>query len=416
MNTETVLNPTADVSGQKPTGRPGKYATRKPIIGVYILIIIVVMGVWYAFNHREKVVTSSKDDTAQTKYSDPYETARELADGFGRGVMPEAEAHMEPEGNSGPPPSPKEEIAFGEPTYVTEFKKRRVEKFLEAIDAPSTNMALTGLVPGLPGTDKAATGADGMRQLINQFQQRANGFGISEGGDALPGANLDQNMQYQKEAFLKNPLDADFVDSNVTLPAAARNVVSATQIIPAITVFEVNSDLPGKFRVQVSENVRDYRTGNHILIPQGTNIMFDYSSRVAFGQNRVAVKAERLIFPNGEHRLLGDSGFVGVDQKGTSGVKDKVNRHLLEIFGAGLILAVTSAGFESATNDDFRFKDDFGDEFTESTANIFGRIAEKFTEKSLNRQPTLEIRAGTRVNVYVTQDMIFNQPYQQDRG
>ena len=145
-------------------------------------------------------------------------------------------------------------------------------------------------------------------------------------------------------------------------------------------------------------------------------MLFDYSSRVAFGQNRVAVKAERLVFPNGEHRELGDSGFVGVDQKGSSGVKDKVNHHFLRIFGSALVLAVVTAGLESATDDDNFLDDDFGDEFSESTAEVMARVVEQMTARNLNIQPTLRIRPGKRVNIFVTQDMLFDRPYRHYRG
>jgi len=74
----------------------------------------------------------------------------------------------------------------------------------------------------------------------------------------------------------------------------------AGNLIPAALVTGLNSDLPGQVIGQVTENVFDTVTGNHLLIPQGSRLMGRYDSVIAFGQSRALVVWTRLILPNGD--------------------------------------------------------------------------------------------------------------------
>ena len=55
-------------------------------------------------------------------------------------------------------------------------------------------------------------------------------------------------------------------------------MIRAGFVIPAIMISGINSDLPGQVMAQVSQNVYDTATGNHLLIPQGTRLIGAYSS------------------------------------------------------------------------------------------------------------------------------------------
>jgi hypothetical protein len=58
--------------------------------------------------------------------------------------------------------------------------------------------------------------------------------------------------------------------------------------------------LPGlAITAQVTENVYDSPTGHILLIPQGTRIIGQYYNNVGFGQSRVLLVWNQLIFPNG---------------------------------------------------------------------------------------------------------------------
>lgn len=103
------------------------------------------------------------------------------------------------------------------------------------------------------------------------------------------------------------PFDAK-ADTETTNPHALALppscAVTAGSIIPARLITGLNSDLPGATIAQVTENVFDTVTGEHLLVPQGTRLLGKYDSVVAFGQKRALVVWSRLILPNGNSIVI----------------------------------------------------------------------------------------------------------------
>jgi type IV secretory pathway VirB10-like protein len=76
-------------------------------------------------------------------------------------------------------------------------------------------------------------------------------------------------------------------------------------VVPATLISGINSDLPGQIMAQVAQNVYDTPTGKHLLIPQGSRLVGTYSSDVAYGQARVLVAWQRIVFPDGKAMDIG---------------------------------------------------------------------------------------------------------------
>ena len=93
--------------------------------------------------------------------------------------------------------------------------------------------------------------------------------------------------------------------------------VMAGTVIPAALVTGINSDLPGQAIATVTEAVYDSATGRHLLIPQGSRLLGQYDSQVAFGQRRVLLVWTRLVLPDASSitldRLPGE-GLETLDQ------------------------------------------------------------------------------------------------------
>ena len=111
--------------------------------------------------------------------------------------------------------------------------------------------------------------------------------------------------------------------ANVTLhPPASPYTVMTGSVIPAVMVSGINSDLPGPLVAQVSENVFDSATGKSLLIPQGSRLVGVYRNASNYGQQRVQVAFQRLIFPDTSSMDLpqmpgGDQGgYAGCDGSG----------------------------------------------------------------------------------------------------
>jgi type IV secretion system protein VirB10 len=179
-------------------------------------------------------------------------------------------------------------------------------------------------------------------------------------------------------------------------------------VIPAVLISGVNSDLPGQIIGQVSQNVYDTPTGNHLLIPLGSRLVGSYDANVAFGQARVMVAWQRIVFPDG--RALDIGAMPGADSAGYSGFKDKVNNHYFRIFGTALLASFITAGI-SYSQDNYDDERGMRATMSESIGQELGQATAQLISKNINISPTLEIRPGYRFNVMVVNDLTFSRPY-----
>jgi len=180
--------------------------------------------------------------------------------------------------------------------------------------------------------------------------------------------------------------------------------VMAGNIIPASLVTGLNSALPGQVIGQVTENVFDTVTGQHLLIPQGSRLIGRYDSVIAFGQSRALVVWTRLILPNGDSIQL--DNLPGSDSQGFAGLKDKVDRHTWQFIKGAALSSLLSVGSELASDDTDRLTRALQNA-GQDTANIAGQ---RIIDRNLNVQPTLKVRQGWRFNVIVSRDLIL-KPY-----
>jgi type IV secretion system protein TrbI len=224
------------------------------------------------------------------------------------------------------------------------------------------------------------------------------------------GTNPDANRQKDKNAFLNAPVANDGYLGNAPQKPISPTEIKRGNVIPAVMITGVNSDLPGRMIAQVSEHVYDTVTGKRLLVPQGTRLFGRYDSSVTSGQSRVLVVWTDLIFPNG--LTLNLSGMPGSDQAGYAGFKDKVDNHWGRIFGAAVFTSALSTGVRYASGSNGRQLQggvNVGDAAQEEFAREFGRVATRVIDKSLDIQPTIKIRPGYRFNVIVEKDIVLPQ-------
>lgn len=198
------------------------------------------------------------------------------------------------------------------------------------------------------------------------------------------------------------------LDSTMQTPVTYQ--VSTGSVIPATLITGVNSDIPGQLIAQVSRNIFDTATGNYLLIPQGTRLIGSYSSEINYGQERVMVAWQRLIFPDG--KLFDIGNMTGVDQSGYSGLSDQVNNHYWKIFSSAFLLSAITAGIsysQDRNNNNDRIT--ASSAMSESMGQQLGQTTAKMLDKNINIAPTLEIRPGFRLNVVVTKDLKFTKAY-----
>ncbi len=140
-----------------------------------------------------------------------------------------------------------------------------------------------------------------------------------------------------------------------------------------------------------------------VLIPQGARVLGGSSSVQGWGDSRLAVSFHRLLMPDGHTYSL--DLFKGLDQVGETGVRDAVNRHYAQVFGASIAIGALSGLAQYNTRSGAVGVTDFGDEFRQSAGASIAGSATRILDRYLNVLPTLTIREGHRIKVYLTNDM-----------
>jgi type IV secretion system protein VirB10 len=234
-----------------------------------------------------------------------------------------------------------------------------------------------------------------------------------------PGAEdpvTSQNLQQEKRDFMRTAALAagDEVLEHRVRPALSPYEVKAGSFLPAVLITQANSDLPGQLIAQVRENVFDSTTGAHLLIPQGTRAIGVYDSLVAFGQERVLVAWQRLLFPDGSSLNLGS--MPGTDSAGAAGFHDRVGRDYLRIFGSAILLSAISAGVQVSqgtfsSGNQVTDTRDVREILAAALGQNLGELGTEMARRNLNVQPTLEIRPGYRFHIAVVKDLVLPGPY-----
>lgn len=182
-------------------------------------------------------------------------------------------------------------------------------------------------------------------------------------------------------------------------------------VIPAILISGINSELPGQIMAQVSQDVYDTPRGKWKLIPQGARLVGAYSSDVAYGQARVLVAWQRIVFPDGKAMDIG--AMPGADSAGYAGFNDNVNNHYWRTFSSAFLMSAVTAGIATSQPENSGYgRPSFGSAMSEAVGQQLGQVTAQLIAKNLNIAPTLEIRPGYRFNVIVTKDMTFAKSYQ----
>ena len=218
-----------------------------------------------------------------------------------------------------------------------------------------------------------------------QTQQVDNNVLLAK-GEAKPVQDYDGNRQESKKNFLMNEQAQRFYQTNFLVEQLSEFELKAGDFIPATLQTGINSDLPSKVIVAVvSENVRDTISGKHILIPQGTRVIGTYDSSVTFGQERLLVVWQRLIFPDG--KSIGLDNMQGVDLSGKAGITGEIDNH----FGTLLKGVVLSSIMGSAAAIVTDRKNDWRGAAAEGAGEQIVTIGARLVDRALSRQPTINI-------------------------
>jgi type IV secretory pathway VirB10-like protein len=140
---------------------------------------------------------------------------------------------------------------------------------------------------------------------------------------------------------------------------------------------------------------------NHVLIPAGSHVLGDVHPVESGGQQRLAVTFHRLIMPDGFSVNLDE--FHGLDQVGETGLRDQVNHHYLQMFGASIAIGLIAGLAQSNTQ--YGITTSASDAYRQGVATSLSQSSMHILDRFLNILPTFTIREGLRIKVYLQQDL-----------
>jgi type IV secretory pathway VirB10-like protein len=259
--------------------------------------------------------------------------------------------------------------------------------------------------------------ADAEKVMV--FKARfASNLVSSDAGVSRPSAessDLSENIPARSSSLPPTPP----TQAATTAPAATGNkrapevninsahgqpyVVFEGTSIDTVLVNRLDGEFAGPLKVMVTNPVYS-QDRQHLLIPEGTFILGDVQKVAGLGQKRLAVTFHRMLMPDGYSVDLDQ--FHGLDQAGSTGLKDKVDNHYVEIFGASIALGIISGAAE-ATNLNEGYNENGTEAYKAGIASSLSQSSANVLDRFINIPPTITIREGHRIKVYITQDMLL---------
>jgi type IV secretion system protein VirB10 len=164
-------------------------------------------------------------------------------------------------------------------------------------------------------------------------------------------------------------------------------------LIPAVMETAFNSNRPGLARAIVSRDIRGF-DGRRVLIPRGSRLVGEYRADAQPGQRRALVNWFRLIRPDGVTIAIGSPS---TDTLGRGGIRANVNTHFFQRFAGALLRSTVDLGLTLAAG----------------AANAplvvlpggAGGVTQGLQPAEI--PPTLTVRPGTSISVFVARDLDF---------
>jgi len=165
-------------------------------------------------------------------------------------------------------------------------------------------------------------------------------------------------------------------------------------VMPAVLETALDSTRSGSARAIVQQDVFGF-DGSRVLIPRGSRLYGEYKGDLQPGQNRALVTWTRLMRPDGVTIALQSDAS---DQLGRAGIKGKVDSKFFQRFGGALLQSVLDIGVGIATRE---AGDGVFVALPGSTQNVTRVDQSQVT-------PTLKVKHGTSISVYVARDLDFS--------
>jgi type IV secretion system protein TrbI len=262
---------------------------------------------------------------------------------------------------------------------------------------PSATAPEPEATPGTTNRVPVGPDAPQVAQLLKEMQAKED-FLAPRAASPSPAGNDSAEKPNDRKEDARNP--AAVSAGSASAAAGKTYLLFEGTILETVLINRLDGGFAGPVECLLSTDVYS-NDRQHLLIPAGSKLLGETKKVDALGQTRLAVVFHRLLMPDGFSVSLDQ--FKGLNQIGDTGLRDQVNNHYLRIFGVslavgalGAVAEAGSAGSLSASSSDLVRQG-----FAASTAQSSAQILDKF----LNIMPTVTIREGHRVKVYLSGDL-----------
>ena len=169
------------------------------------------------------------------------------------------------------------------------------------------------------------------------------------------------------------------------------------RFLEAVLVTQLSGEFPGPVLAMVSAPLYS-ADRQRVLIPRGARVVGTAQAVQGRDQTRLAVAFHRLLLPDGSWV---DLEFTGLNQVGESALRDRVNRRYLSTFAAAGAVGALS-GLTLAGGSPYGLRAGVG--------QGLGGSATSMLDRYLNRLPEISIRAGHRLRIWFTSDVLVPTP------
>src|SRR5215472_3717865 len=253
--------------------------------------------------------------------------------------------------------------------------------------------------PTNPPTTNLPNGGAGAAQLAQLLKEMQPIVPPQAPASAL-GSTQSDSAETNNERKEESRSPAAAQSGSLTAAAGKTYVLFEGTVLETVLINRLEGQFSGPIECLLTTDVYSHDR-QHLLIPSGTKVLGETKRVDTFAQNRLAVVFHRIVMPDGYSVSL--DKFEGLNQIGDIGLRDQVNNHYARIFGASLAIgalgAVAQAGTGSAltaSGTDI-MRQGLGQSMAQSSAHILDRF--------LNVLPTVTIREGHRVKVYLSGDL-----------
>ncbi|HEY6252118.1 MAG TPA: TrbI/VirB10 family protein [Candidatus Angelobacter sp.] len=266
------------------------------------------------------------------------------------------------------------------------------------IELPSAALPQTA-VPGLPGDFQQQLQLLQAQQdkLLAQTQQQLAAVSGSAAGSASQPQPQPQS-QATPAAARRNP--------DLNAATGKQHVIFEGTVLESVLVNRLNGDFAGPVICQISTDVYSHDHAE-LLIPAGSRILGETKKVNDVGQERLAVIFHRLIMPDGYAVDLDQA--PGLNQIGETALHDKVNNHYFRIFGASIAIGAIAGLAMIGTNNSAvtGLPTSNASAYREGVAGNLSQSSLQILNRFLNVPPTITIREGHRVRIFLTQDLLL---------